>query len=611
MKHTLISPPPIHDSRPRSAVPVPHPHSILFLSLAAVLLGTISTLVANALVLLIGLVTNLAFFGRFSTTFSSPADNHLGPLVVILPAIGGVIIGLMARYGSKAIRGHGIPEAMEQVLQNRSRIAPRVTILKPVSAAVSIGTGGPFGAEGPIIATGGAIGSLLGQIFSTTANERKTLLAAGAAAGMTAIFATPVSAVLLAIELLLFEFNARSLVPVAVACATAATARIWFFGTQPAFFMDGAHVTPALALLAFAILGGIVGIVAAGVSRAVYWVEEQFERLPIHWMWWPALGGIAVGIIGYYVPRTLGVGYNNIDDILSNRLPLGVVAALCAAKFVSWAISLGSGTSGGTLAPLLTIGAGLGALLAAGLQSCFPGAGIDIGMGALVGMAAMFSGASRALLASVAFAFEATHQPEVLPALLAGATCAYLVSHLIMRDTIMTEKIARRGVRIPPGYEADALRQTTVAEVMTPFLQTIPAIMTVGELAGRIAAHDPEVSRHQASLILNPEGTLAGIITRGDLVRAIEAGLENTTVAQAGTTSPVVAFPDDSVHEALSKLLHHQIGRLPVVDPAEPNRIVGYLGRSHILSARSAAAHDESIREPGWLFSGKKAIGTG
>jgi CBS domain-containing protein len=421
---------------------------------------------------------------------------------------------------------------------------------------------------------------------------------------MTAIFGTPISAVLLAIELLLFEFNPRSLVPVAAACGTAAAVRIWLFGTQPAFVMAGVHAPSAQALVAFAVLGGLLGIAATAVSRAVYWVEEQFERLPIHWMWWPALGGVAVGAIGYYVPRTLGVGYSNIEDILSNRLPLGIVAALCAAKFISWAISLGSGTSGGTLAPLLTIGAGLGALLAAGLQFFFPGAHIEIGMGALVGMAAMFAGASRALLASVAFAFEATGQPGVLPALLVGGTCAYLLSHLLMNNTIMTEKIVRRGVRIPHGYEADALRKVTVGEVMSASPQTIAATMMVRDLARRIAENDPDLSRHQSTLILTPEGDLAGIITRSDLMRAVEAGREDATVAEVGTNSLIVAFPEDTVREALCKLLQHEIGRLPVVDPVNPKRVVGYLGRRQILSARSLADQEESIREPGWLASG-------
>ena len=573
--------------------------------MACILLACLSTAVASGLIKLIRLVTNLAFYHRFSLTFMSPADNQLGLAVIVVPAIGGIIIGLMARYGSKAIRGHGIPEAMEQVLQNQSRIAPNVTILKPLSAAISIGTGGPFGAEGPIIATGGALGSLFGQIFSTTANERKTLLAAGAAAGMAAIFGTPVAAVLLAVELLLFEFDARSLIPVALACATASVVRIWFFGTEPAFAMAEVPVTAPLALVAFALIGCLVGLVATGVSRAIYWVEEQFERLPIRWMWWPALGGIAVGLIGYVAPRTLGVGYDNIDDILSERLPLGIVAVLCVAKFCSWAISLGSGTSGGTLAPLLTIGGGLGALLAAGLQLCFPGAGIGIGLGALVGMAAMFSGASRALLASVIFAFEATRQPNVLPALLAGASGAFLLSHLIMKHTIMTEKLARRGVRVPQGFEADVLRHTEVAEVMSAHSPTIASEVTVGEFAKRIASGEPEVSRHRASLITNREGELIGIITRGDLLRAMDAGLEAATVLQAGSNCPVVVFPDQSVHEALVKLEHYQIGRLPVVDRNDPKRLLGYLGRTHILSARAPSSEAEHRRESGWLANAR------
>ncbi len=591
-------------------IPSPSRYSLLLVSIAAIALGAISTLIARGLIALISLVTNLSFFQRLSMANVSPAQNRLGWLVIAIPPLGGIVIGLMARYGSKAIRGHGIPEAMEQVLQNRSRIAPIVMILKPVSAAISIGTGGPFGAEGPIIATGGALGSVIGQIFCTTALERKTLLAVGAAAGMTAIFGTPVAAVLLAIELLLFEFHARSLAPVALGCASAAAVRIWFFGHHPAFEMTAVHPTTPEALLAFALVGGAVGAVATAVSRSVYWIEEQFERLPVHWMWWPALGGVAVGVIGFCVPRTLGVGYDNIEDILSNRLPMDVIAALCLAKFVSWAISLGSGTSGGTLAPLLTLGGGLGALFAALLQRVFPGAGIEIGMGALVGMAAMFSGASRALLASVLFAYESTLQPNAIPALLGGATVAYLVSQALMRHTIMTEKIARRGVGVPHGYETDALQHTTVAQAMSANLQTVPATATVAELFMRIRQHDPAVTRRRSSLVVTPEGELAGIITRGDLVKAIEEGCESATVLEIATTKVAVAYPDETVHAALAKMMHHGVGRLPVVERSNPRRIVGYLGREEILNARASSAGDESLREPGWVSVFRKQAQT-
>ena len=332
----------------------------------AIALGVAAAFVAVLLVGLINAITSLAFFGHYSLSYRSPAENQLGGFVIIVPVAGSLVVGLMARYGSKAIRGHGIPEAMEQVLVNRSRIPARLTFLKPVSAAISIGTGGPFGAEGPIIATGGALGSLLGQLIHTTPAERKTLLAAGAAAGMAAVFGSPVAAVLLAIELLLFEFRPRSIIPVALASAAAASVHIMLEGFEPAFAMSELKDPTGAALAVYIAIGAIVGVAAVGVTKAVYAIEDAFERLPIHWMWWPALGAVAVGIVGYFSPRTLGVGYQNISDIISDKLPLQAVAWLCALKFISWSISLGSGTSGGNLAPLFTIGAGLGAVLGYG-----------------------------------------------------------------------------------------------------------------------------------------------------------------------------------------------------------------------------------------------------
>lgn len=574
----------------------PHRHSVLFLSATSIILAAFTTTVAWALVQLIALITNIAFYQRFTFAASSPATNHLGIAVVIVPVIGGLIIGFMARYGSKAIRGHGIPEAMEQILLNRSRIPARITLLKPVSAAISIGTGGPFGAEGPIIATGGALGSLLGQIFSVTASERKTLLAAGAAAGMAAIFGSPISAVLLAVELLLFEFSARSVVPVALACATASAVRLWFFSPEPIFAMPAVAVPGPQALFLFLLLGACVGVAAAFISRAVYWVEDQFERLPIHWMWWPAIGAVGVGLIGFIAPRTLGVGYNNIEEIVATALPIQIVAWLCFMKLVSWLIALGSGTSGGTLAPLLTIGSGLGAVLAVGANHLLPGLDLPVGLAALVGMTAMFAGASRALLASIVFAFETTMQPHALPALLAGATAAFLVSHLIARHSIMTEKIARRGVSVPHHYTPDPLEHIRVAEVMASDFQTIPASMTVEELVEGIALNDPQVSRRQASLILDMGGHLAGIITRGDVVRAADSGQHHLTVQEAGSVELVVAHPDETLREAFVKMLHHKIGRLPVVDRKDLRVVIGYIGRAEILCGQAL-----DVREPGWI----------
>jgi CIC family chloride channel protein len=427
---------------------------VCFVSLISIGLAVVATFVAQILTRLIGLVTNISFYGKISTNFSSPTENKLEAWVILVPVIGSIIVGIMARFGSKAIRGHGIPEAMEQILLNESKIPARMTFLKPVSAAIAIGTGGPFGAEGPIIATGGAFGSLLGQWIPVSPSERKTLLAAGAAAGMTAIFGSPLSAVLLAIELLLFEFKPRSILPVAFACTVAAGLRVALMGNEPAFMMPNLSAVSGSALFSYLIEGALLGIFSVILTKTVYWVEDAFEHLPIHWMWWPAIGGVAVGFIGWISPHTLGVGYDNIDHILSGEFAGTALLVFCLLKFASWSIALGSGTSGGTLAPIFTIGGGVGASIGATFLAFAPGSQIDVRLAALVGMAATFAGASRALLASIVFAFETTRQSQALLPLLGACSIAYLVSALLMRNTIMTEKLVRRGHHVPMEYDA-------------------------------------------------------------------------------------------------------------------------------------------------------------
>src|SRR5690606_30771208 len=378
---------------------LPNKTRIIVIALYAVAIAALISLIAKFLVLFINMITNISFYGTFSVHEGTPWATNLGIWVIVIPAIGGLIVGLMALYGSKAIRGHGIPEAMEQVLTNQSKIRPSITYLKPISSAIAIGTGGPFGAEGPIIATGGALGSTLGQLLKISHSERKILLAAGATAGMTAIFGSPVAAIFLAIELLLFEFTPKSLIAVSLACITGAAGHHFLFSSTPVFELE--HVIPTAsnpAILGYSMIGLAIGFLSIAITKAVYWVEDAFERLPFHWMWWPAIGGLAVGIVGYLAPRTLGVGYENITDLLNNSLPLAMVLSLRLLKFLSWVIALGSGTSGGTLAPLLTIGAAAGLLGGHLLLTFFPASGISLPLAALVGMSAMFAGASRAVL---------------------------------------------------------------------------------------------------------------------------------------------------------------------------------------------------------------------
>jgi CIC family chloride channel protein len=565
---------------------------VVTLSAWAIALGLVAGLVARALVLLIGLITNLSFFGRFSFGFASPAGNALGPAVIAIPVAGGIVVGLMARYGSRAIRGHGIPEAMEQVLVNESRIPPRVTFLKPLSAAVAIGTGGPFGAEGPIIATGGALGSLLGQIVPTTAVERKTLLACGAAAGMAATFGSPVSAVLLAVELLLFEFRSRSLVPVALAAAAATGMRFVLVGSSPVFPMPALSTPGGGALALYVALGALIGLAAVAATRAVYAIEDAFERLPIHWMWWPALGGIAVGVIGWIRGDTMGVGYVNIEKIVAAKFTLAALAALGILKFLSWAIALGSGTSGGTLAPLFTIGGALGALLGAGLARLFPAAGVDVRIAALVGMAAIFAGASRALLTSVVFAFETTLQPLGLLPLLGGCTASFLVSSLLMRESIMTAKISRRGVRVPSDYEADFLDSVLVRDACSRPVVSLRAEQPLDEARGWISSRAAG-SAHQGFPVVDAGGRLLGVLTRRNLLDPEAEG--SRPLAELLTRPPAAVFEDSTLREAADHMVREDVGRLPVVARDAPERVLGFITRGDLLAAhrsRLAATHE-------------------
>ena len=568
---------------------------VLLLSGFAIVIGAISSLVAYVLVWLINVFTNLAYYGRFSSQSASPAGNHLGIWAVFVPVIGGLIIGLMARFGSEKIRGHGIPEALEAILIGRSQMEPKVAVLKPISSAISIGTGGPFGAEGPIIMTGGAFGSLFAQFFHLTAAERKTLLVAGAAAGMAAIFAAPVAAVLLAVELLLFEWKPRSFIPVALAAAVAGALRVAFLGTGPIF-----PVTPHASLngpaLLIACLVGIAAGLASGVlTTLVYFFEDLFQRLPIHWMWWPLLGGLAIGIGGLIDPRVLGVGYDVIHQLLRGEIIGGAVLGLLIAKALVWSIALGSGTSGGVLAPLLIMGGALGAYLAHWIPYG------DAGLWALVAMAAMMGGTMRSPLTSMVFVLELTHDLNVLPGLLLACIAADAVTVLLLRRSILTEKVARRGHHILREYVVDPFDLLRVGEVMDKAPVTIPATLTVAELSERIARGDTAVARRQGTPIVDARGALVGLITRSDILRALEQDPKaELSVLQAGSRDLIVTYPDESLQDAITKMLKNEIGRLPVVSREDPRQLLGYLGRTGLLEARLRKYQEEELRERRW-----------
>jgi H+/Cl- antiporter ClcA len=571
-------------------------HRLLFICAAAVGVAVGGGLLAEVLTALIGLITNLAFYGRLSLAFVSPADNHLGAWVILVPIVGALVVGLMARYGSPAIRGHGIPEVMERILTNESRIAPRVMLLKPVSTAISIGTGGPFGAEGPIIASGGALGSMVGQMLRVTADERKTLLAAGAAAGMAAIFGSPVSATLLAVELLLFEYRPRSLAPVALAASAATSVRYLFHGIAPTFPIPDILAPPSgEALAAYTLMGGLVGLIAVGATQVLYRIEDAFDRLPIHWMWWPAIGAVAVGVIGWLVPHTLGVGYDNISAILSGGIAGRALPILVVFKFISWAVALGSGTAGGTLAPLFTVGGGIGSLLGGLAATMLPWLGIDARIAALVGMAAMFTGASRAWLTSVVFAFEITRQPLGLLPLLAGCTGAYLISLRLMRHTIMTERLARRGLAVITEYSVDYLSQIPVRDRASRQVVTLTSRQTLEQTRLWLASGAGPAT-HQGFPVIDENGRVIGVLTRRDLLEPSASG--SATLGTLIRRPAVVVYDHSTLREAADLMVREGVGRLPVISDDGGHAVVGILSRSDLLAAHERRLGDDRRAEP-------------
>jgi len=560
------------------------------IALLAIAIGCLSTVVAWALLRLIGLFTNLFYYGRIDTALVSPAGNHLGAAAVLVPVAGSIIIGLMARYGSERIRGHGIPEALEAILINGSRVQPRLAFLKPLSSAISIGSGGPFGAEGPIIMTGGAFGSMIAQFFHLTSVERKTLLVAGAAAGMSATFASPVSAVLLAVELLLFEWKPRSLVPVALASATAGAARRYILGIGPLFPVP-AHpvfIGPA-GLAGCALCGLLAGGLSVLLTGAVYAAEDSFQKLRIHWMWWPAIGGLVVGLGGLIFPQALGVGYDTIGQLLRGNVGANVVFGVLLVKSVIWAVALGSGTSGGVLAPLLMMGGALG-----GIEGIFlPAEGA--GFWPLVSMGAILGGTMRSPLTGIVFALELTHDINVLLPLLVASVIAHAFTVLVLKRSILTEKVARRGFHLSREYAVDPLEILFVREVMRTNLVAFNAKSTLAQIHMTMSNHHGPRGQYLYPVV-DDSGELCGIITRRQLQKFIEEAQPDRTLAEIVRT-PVVAHPDEPLRVVVYRMAETGLTRLPVVDRANPRKLHGIIGLRDLLSARTRNLAEERDRE--------------
>jgi CIC family chloride channel protein len=564
---------------------------LLMLSVMAVVAGVGGAVSAYVLLKLIALCTNLAYYQSVSTVMRD-FPSHLPAWTIVIPVVGGLIIGLMARYGSEKIRGHGIPEAIEAILIGQSKVAPKVALLKPLSSAISIGTGGPFGAEGPIIMTGGALGSLFAQLFHLSSAERKTLLVAGAAAGMTAIFNTPIAAVLLAVELLLFEWKPRSFVPVVVASVVAALFRPFLIGSGALFPYAGVPVLPWWGLGLCVAVGIVGGLQSAAMTLCLYAIEDAFQRLPIHWMWWPALGGIAVGLGGYFEPSALGVGYDNIRALLAGDLGMHAATLLLFVKMAIWLIALSSGTSGGVLAPLLIMGGALGAMEAHFIPFA------DAGFWALIGMSAILGGTMRAPLTATFFAVELTGNTHILLPLLVATVAAFTVTVLLMKRSILTERIARRGLHLTREYSVDPFLNTRVADIMLQTVDSLPSTMKVAEA---VRFYSGDIPRHKSYPVIDDKGRVLAMISRAAALSwAGDPEVQDLTLAKAlDGVSLLSGYDDEIVGDLADRMIARDVGRVPILSRGT-NKLVGLVARRDLLKVRASLSHEETSRSHGF-----------
>lgn len=561
---------------------------VLLISAIAIIVATGGVAAGVILLNLIRLCTNLAYFGRFTLADLKLGASPLGVAAVVVPIIGALIVGLIARYGSEKIRGHGIPEAIEAILLGRSRLDWKVAILKPLSSAIAIGSGGPFGAEGPIIMTGGAIGSLIAQMLPVSDSERKTLLVGGAAAGMTTVFGTPIAAIMLAVELLLFEWTPRSFVPVAVAAVVAAVERTALHMPSPLFLFQGGMDTSVVALLCWILVGLMAGLLSGLLTRLVYACEDGFSKLLIHWMWWPMLGGTVVGIGGLFDPRALGVGYDNIAQMLQGGVQPASAVLLLVVKAIIWAVALGSGTSGGVLAPLLIMGGSLGAALAHVLPAASPG------FWALIAMCATMGGTMRSPLTATFFAVELTGNTHVLLPLIAACVTAHLVTVLLMRRSILTEKVARRGHHLAREYRVDPFTLTRVEEIMVRDVQTLPETMTLHQVAVFLTS---PTTTHPSFPVLDGDRRILGIVNPPAVLDWRRAGKHRLSTLKdlLMEQKVVTAYPDEYLESIVDRMMSMNVAQIPIIS-REDSRLVGYIGWRDLLRVRKKLQGEETQR---------------
>lgn len=607
----------------------PARYRLIYLSVLAALAGIAAAVLAYLIYHFIGFLYNLFFYQRIGFSFIEPPTSGLSWWIIFVPVIGGLICGLLAKYGSKQIRGHGIPEAMEAVWKNKSKVKLRVLFLKPISAAIAIGTGAPFGVEGPIIQGGGALGSGIGQWLSTTATERKVLLACGAAAGMAATFNTPLAAILVAIELLVFEFKTRSFIPISIASLFATGIRRLIIDTGPMFEMETIPVDFFSNLPYLIVLGILLGFVAIFFNKGYFSTERFLHRTPLNDVLLPAFGGLILGVMGFLVPRTFGVGYLVGEEILNNELAWGTVLLVMIFKVGGVYVTLGTKTSGGFLAPVFIAGAAIGSLYAQGINALIPGASLPVSLFALAGLGTLFGIVSNATFGFTLFAIEATgHFDALLPVFLV-AVVADMVTSRFMKSNIMTTELSQRGVTVTQEYEIDMLKRFQCDEVMNRNPATLTPEITIAQLAAFIVKRAGESENkpgitaqfdarlledtdllemstqgktvHDGFPIVNSEGVLTGIITYGDIVKAFAMGKSGSTVEEIGTADPIKGYPDEMLFGLVLRMGENKIEQLPIVSRDNEKKLIGLLDSQNLITSSLRQLEEDEEREPGRL----------
>lgn len=560
-----------------------------FVIILAVLVGTIAGFASIAVTYLIKFFHGL-FFEQASDMFAFLGQYS----IILIPAIGGLLVGPLVFFGAKEAKGHGVPEVMVSVALRGGRIRPRVALVKAIASSICIGSGGSSGREGPIVQIGSSIGSSIGQLFKMSDERVKSLVAAGAAGGISATFNAPIAGVMFAMEIIMGQFATGIFSLVVIGSVTAAVISRIFMGDNPAFALVTAYsLKNHWELFLYVILGILAGMHSVIYIKVLTKFEDFFEgikSIPEYIM--PAIGGLILGLLAVFYPEVLGTGHEVVDKALHGEFTLGILVILIFGKLLATSLTLGSGGSGGTLMPSLYMGAMLGGAFGVVVNLVFPGMVAPSGAYALVGMAAVFTGANRAPITAIMLLFEMTNDYHIILPLMIACVISTLVSAGIHRESIDTIKLVRRGINLIAGRKHDVMESILVKDALEHNVETVSIHLTVTEVAEILRK-----SRYHGFPVIDDNENLFGMITFQDLRTAIQQGKENEEIKNIATKQILTAFPHDTLNSILKKLAMRGIGSIPVVDPKNNKKVVGIITRSDIIDAYDRAAtlkHDIS-----------------